>query len=209
VREWRWRWRRRIPRASGPFDKLRTRGGHHREGCGNATSLLFFVAAFSLSARCRDRVADLKVCSYVLLAALHRPAFDRRCCAKPESASLWVWLRDERDDALITQLRLYTVNRGMMDSWLAAFEEHIMPTSAKFGIKINVAFVNRPQNCGRTRVRRPWRNMSRRRNGRRTAGSRGRTSRRPRCGKWMWRSGRLGSRTRVHCRDGAESSCRV
>ena len=34
----------------------------------------------------------------------------------------------------------------MMDSWLAAFNEHIMPTSAKFGIKINVAFVNRPQN---------------------------------------------------------------
>ena len=29
---------------------------------------------------------------------------------------------------------------------MAAFEEHIMPTSAKFGIKINVAFVNRPQN---------------------------------------------------------------
>jgi hypothetical protein len=43
-------------------------------------------------------------------------------------------------------LRLYTINRGMMDSWLAAFQEHIMPTSAKFGIKINVAFVNRPQN---------------------------------------------------------------
>jgi hypothetical protein len=34
----------------------------------------------------------------------------------------------------------------MMDSWLAAFQEHIMPTSAKYGVKINVAFVNRPQN---------------------------------------------------------------
>jgi hypothetical protein len=34
----------------------------------------------------------------------------------------------------------------MMDQWLAAFNEHIMPTSAKFGVKINVAFVNRPQN---------------------------------------------------------------
>ena len=68
------------------------------------------------------------------------------CVRRTRIGALWVWFKDERDEALITQLRLYTVNRGMMDSWLKAFEEHIMPTSAKFGIKINVAFVNRPQN---------------------------------------------------------------
>jgi quinol monooxygenase YgiN len=34
----------------------------------------------------------------------------------------------------------------MMDSWLSAFKEHIMPTSAQFGIRIHVAWVNRPQN---------------------------------------------------------------
>jgi quinol monooxygenase YgiN len=45
-----------------------------------------------------------------------------------------------------TELRLYTINRGMMDEWLAAFAKHIMPTSAQFGIKIHVAMVNRPQN---------------------------------------------------------------
>ncbi len=47
---------------------------------------------------------------------------------------------------MTTEVRLYTINRGMMDSWLAAFNEHIMPTSAKFGIKIHAAWVNRPQN---------------------------------------------------------------
>jgi hypothetical protein len=34
----------------------------------------------------------------------------------------------------------------MMDSWLSAFNEHIMPTSARFGIRIHAAWVNRPQN---------------------------------------------------------------
>lgn len=47
---------------------------------------------------------------------------------------------------MATEVRLYTINRGMMDSWLTAFKEHIMPTSAKFGIRIHAAWVNRPQN---------------------------------------------------------------
>ena len=34
----------------------------------------------------------------------------------------------------------------MMDSWLEAFNKHIMPTSAKFGVRIHAAWVNRPQN---------------------------------------------------------------
>ena len=34
----------------------------------------------------------------------------------------------------------------MMDAWLSAFKENIMPTSARFGIKIHAAWVNRPQN---------------------------------------------------------------
>lgn len=34
----------------------------------------------------------------------------------------------------------------MMDAWLAAFNEHIMPTSAQYGVKIHAAWVNRPQN---------------------------------------------------------------
>jgi hypothetical protein len=47
---------------------------------------------------------------------------------------------------VVTELRLYTINRGMMDSWLKVFQEKIMPTSASYGVKIHVAFVNRPQN---------------------------------------------------------------
>jgi hypothetical protein len=46
---------------------------------------------------------------------------------------------------MTTELRLYTVNKGMMDEWLESFQKYIMPTSAKFGIKIHFGFVNRPQ----------------------------------------------------------------
>jgi quinol monooxygenase YgiN len=34
----------------------------------------------------------------------------------------------------------------MMDSWVQAFQKHIMPTSAQYGIRIHAAWVNRPQN---------------------------------------------------------------
>ena len=47
---------------------------------------------------------------------------------------------------MITEVRLYTVNRGMMDSWVKVFQEKIMPTSKQYGINIHVAWVNRPQN---------------------------------------------------------------
>jgi quinol monooxygenase YgiN len=47
---------------------------------------------------------------------------------------------------MATEVRLYTINRGMLDSWLKAFKEKIMPTSAQFGIRIHAAWVNRPQN---------------------------------------------------------------
>ena len=32
---------------------------------------------------------------------------------------------------MISQLRIYTINRGMMDSWLKLFEEHIRPIPEK------------------------------------------------------------------------------
>ena len=47
---------------------------------------------------------------------------------------------------MATEVRLYTINRGMMDSWLTAFKEKIMPTSAQYGVRIHAAWVNRPQN---------------------------------------------------------------
>ena len=47
---------------------------------------------------------------------------------------------------MITQVRIYTVNRGMMDSWIKVFNEQLAPASEKNGIHILGAWVNRPQN---------------------------------------------------------------
>jgi hypothetical protein len=47
---------------------------------------------------------------------------------------------------MVTQVRVYTVNGGMLDSWVNHFNEKIVPTSAKFGIEVLGAWVNRPQN---------------------------------------------------------------
>ena len=47
---------------------------------------------------------------------------------------------------MVTQVRTYTVNGGMLDSWVKHFNENIVPTSAKFGVEVLAAYVNRPQN---------------------------------------------------------------
>ena len=47
---------------------------------------------------------------------------------------------------MITQVRIYTINRGMMDSWIDAFNENIVPTSASYGVSVLSAWVNRQQN---------------------------------------------------------------
>ena len=43
-------------------------------------------------------------------------------------------------------MRIYTINRGMLDSWITMFNEKIVPTSAKYGVKVIGAWANRPQN---------------------------------------------------------------
>ena len=43
---------------------------------------------------------------------------------------------------MISQLRIYTINRGMMDSWLQLFEEHVKLIHEKYGIPIEEAWVN-------------------------------------------------------------------
>jgi quinol monooxygenase YgiN len=48
--------------------------------------------------------------------------------------------------AVITQVRIYTINRGMLDSWVELFNTRIVPTSARYGVKVLGAWVNRPQN---------------------------------------------------------------
>ena len=47
---------------------------------------------------------------------------------------------------MVTQVRIYTINRGMLDSWVKVFNEKIVPTSAQYGVNVIGAWVNRPQN---------------------------------------------------------------
>ena len=44
--------------------------------------------------------------------------------------------------ALVSQIRIYTINRGMMDSWLKLFEERILPIHRKLNIPVEAAWVN-------------------------------------------------------------------
>ena len=43
---------------------------------------------------------------------------------------------------MVSQLRIYTINRGMMDSWLNLFHEHLKPNHEKHGIPIEASWVN-------------------------------------------------------------------
>jgi hypothetical protein len=47
---------------------------------------------------------------------------------------------------VITQVRIYTINRGMLDSWINVFNDKIVPTSATFGVHVVGAWANRTQN---------------------------------------------------------------
>jgi hypothetical protein len=47
---------------------------------------------------------------------------------------------------MITQLRIYTINRGMFDSWIELWNTNVVPTSASYGVHVLGAWVNRPQN---------------------------------------------------------------
>ena len=40
------------------------------------------------------------------------------------------------------QLRIYTINRGMMDSWIALFNEYIRPLHDRLGIPVVSTYVN-------------------------------------------------------------------
>ena len=43
---------------------------------------------------------------------------------------------------MASQLRIYTINRGMMDSWVKLFNEHIRPLHDKLGIPVECSWVN-------------------------------------------------------------------
>ena len=43
---------------------------------------------------------------------------------------------------MVSQLRIYTINKGMMDSWLKVFDEEIRPIHEKLGIPVEGTWVN-------------------------------------------------------------------
>lgn len=43
---------------------------------------------------------------------------------------------------MTAQLRIYTINRGMMDSWLSVFNQHIRPLHDRLGIPVVSSYVN-------------------------------------------------------------------
>ena len=47
---------------------------------------------------------------------------------------------------MISQLRIYTVNRGMMDQWVKLFTETLVPMQEKHGFKIGGMWVNEDKN---------------------------------------------------------------
>ena len=47
---------------------------------------------------------------------------------------------------MIAQVRIYTINKGMLDDWIRLFNEQLAPLHEKYGIEIVGAWANRPQN---------------------------------------------------------------
>ena len=43
---------------------------------------------------------------------------------------------------MVSQLLIFTINRGMMDSWLKLFEEHIRPLYSKLGVPVERTWVS-------------------------------------------------------------------
>ena len=43
---------------------------------------------------------------------------------------------------MVSQLRIYTINRGMMDSWLKLFQERLIPIHKQQGISLEATWVN-------------------------------------------------------------------
>jgi len=47
---------------------------------------------------------------------------------------------------MLSQIRIYTINKGEMDVFLKHFKEEIMPVHERIGVPIVGTWVNRPQN---------------------------------------------------------------
>jgi hypothetical protein len=49
-------------------------------------------------------------------------------------------------DAGVAEIRIYTMNRGMLDDFVKLWSEQLVPIHEKYGMRILGAWVNRPQN---------------------------------------------------------------
>lgn len=47
---------------------------------------------------------------------------------------------------MIAEIRIYTMNKGKLDSFVSLFNEHLAPIHERYGVKILGAWANRPQN---------------------------------------------------------------
>lgn len=47
---------------------------------------------------------------------------------------------------MISQIRIYTINKGEMDNFIKHFKDDIVPLHEKIGVPIVGSWVNRPQN---------------------------------------------------------------
>ena len=47
---------------------------------------------------------------------------------------------------MLSQIRIYTINKGEMDAFLKHFKEEVMAVHERIGVPIAGAWVNRPQN---------------------------------------------------------------
>ncbi len=47
---------------------------------------------------------------------------------------------------MVSQLRIYSINPGMMESWLKLFEEHIRPVHSKLGMPVERTWINAEAN---------------------------------------------------------------
>ena len=47
---------------------------------------------------------------------------------------------------MIAEVRIYTMNKGMLDSFVKLWNEQLAPIHQQYGLKILGAWVNRPQN---------------------------------------------------------------
>src|SRR6185295_12365693 len=71
---------------------------------------------------------------------LARVGSDARRSSPAGAISYW------RERTMLSQIRIYTINKGEMDNFLKHFKEEVMAVHERIGVPIVGTWVNRPQN---------------------------------------------------------------